>query len=141
MTATAPSGGTPEPRPDSGGNTTGRTTPDPAASGGTPPPTPVPPPPSRPPDVPARPSGTPDGEGEDREGFWRMVAEALGVAPGSSLRKRLITLAVLAAVASVVPFYDALVDHLLSDRKTEQANESNKEYDAGQQPFTVTVRP
>src|SRR5690606_11958263 len=50
-------------------------------------------------------------------------------------------LAVLAAVASVVPCYDALVDHLLSDRKTEQANESNKEYDAGQQPFTVTVRP
>ncbi|MER6622612.1 hypothetical protein [Streptomyces sp. NPDC000931] len=117
MTATAPTGGTPEPAPDTGANTTGDTT------------------------AQQPPAAAPAGESERGQGFWSMVAEACGVAPGSPLRKRLVTFLVLALVACGATFREAVFDFVLSDQRTAQANDSNKKYDAEQSPFTVSVRP
>lgn len=147
MTATAPSGGTPESRPDTTGNTTagtaeGTTSQPPAPAGAPPrapagasPPAAAPTPPSGPPDT-----GGGTG-GEPREGFWSIVVEALGLAPGSSRRRQVVTLLVVAVMTFVAVFRDTLVEYFTIERNVVEENDSNKKYDASQPPFTVTVRP
>ncbi|MFC9945117.1 hypothetical protein [Streptomyces pratensis] len=76
-----------------------------------------------------------------REGFGAIVAEALGLAPGASRRRRAVTLLVTAAIAFVAVFRDTLIDYVMIETNVARENESNEDYDADRAPFTVSVRP
>lgn len=145
MTATAPSGGTPEPGPNTAGDDDGGTTSGPAgqggASNGASPPAHVPPPPTRPPDVPPPPPASPGPGTVADDGLRAVLPEALGVPAGASRRKRRLWLAV-AAVSTVLGMLGgALLAYLMIEPSVTKENDSNKAYDAGQPPFTVSVQP
>lgn len=145
MTATAPAGGTPELRPNTTGITGGSTTPGPAGQSGTPggnsPPVPVPPPQTRPPDVPPPPPVSPGaGSGAD-DGLRTVLPEALGVPAGASRRKTRLWLSVAAVSAALGSLGGALLAYVMIGPSVTEENDSNKEYDASQPPFTVSVQP
>ncbi|MFD3733285.1 hypothetical protein [Streptomyces sp. NPDC058632] len=95
-----------------------------------------------PPTAPARPPRRTDaGEGDGpRESFASIVAETLGLAPGSSRRRRAVTLLVMLSLAFVAVFRDTLIGYVMIKPSVTKENDSNAEYDAGKAPFTVSVR-
>ncbi|WP_446045433.1 hypothetical protein [Streptomyces olivaceus] len=84
-----------------------------------------------------------DADGIDgaRESFASIVAETLGLAPGSSRRRRAVSLLVMLSIAFMAVFRDTLTGYLLIKPSVTRENESNAEYDANKAPFTVSVRP
>ncbi|MFK4213513.1 hypothetical protein [Streptomyces sp. NPDC030920] len=76
-----------------------------------------------------------------RESFTSIVAETLGLAPGSSRRRRAVTLLAMLSIALMVVFRDALTGYLMIKPSVTRENDSNAEYDANKAPFTVSVRP
>ncbi|GCB53135.1 hypothetical protein [Streptomyces sp. NL15-2K] len=133
MTTTGASGGRPEAQP---GGTDGALTEPVAAtgqsgdSGGSPP------------TAPAQPPRQAADEGDEpRESFGSIVAETLGLAPGSSRRRRVVTLLVMMAIAFVAVFRDTLIDYVMIKSSVAKENESNTQYDANKVPFTVSVQP
>lgn len=96
-----------------------------------------------PPALPAQPSRRNDADEGDgqRESFASIVAETLGLAPGSSRRRRAVTLLVMLALAFVALFRDTLIGYVMIEPSVTKENDSNAEYDAGKVPFTVSVRP
>ncbi|MDQ1007228.1 hypothetical protein QFZ82_001713 [Streptomyces sp. V4I23] len=132
MTATAPSGGTSESQPGGDGGTPAEPTGPSEDSGGSPS--------AGPARLPRQQSAAGAGS-EPREGLWSIVADTLGLTPGSSPRRRVVTLLVMVSIALVAVFRDALVDYGMTEWNVTRQNDSNKEYDASQQPFTVSVQP
>ncbi|MGV9559409.1 hypothetical protein [Streptomyces sp. NPDC003522] len=65
----------------------------------------------------------------------------MGLAPGSSRRRQVVTLLVVAVMTFVAVFRDTLVEYFTIERNVVEENDSHKKYDASQPPFTVTVRP
>ncbi|MFE1936348.1 hypothetical protein ACFW95_39375 [Streptomyces sp. NPDC059474] len=76
-----------------------------------------------------------------RESFASIVAETLGLAPGSSRRRRAVTLLVMLSIAFVAVFRDTLTGYLMIKPSVNRENAANEEYDASKVPFTVSVRP
>ncbi|MDV9186808.1 hypothetical protein R6L23_00905 [Streptomyces sp. SR27] len=76
-----------------------------------------------------------------RESFASIVAETLGLAPGSSRRRRAVTLLVMLSIALMAVFRDTLTGYLMIKPSVGWENDSNAEYDANKVPFTVSVRP
>ncbi|MGW3951873.1 hypothetical protein ACWEKM_13230 [Streptomyces sp. NPDC004752] len=76
-----------------------------------------------------------------RESFASIVAETLGLAPGSSRRRRAVALLVMLSIAFVAVFRDTLTGYLMVKPSVARENDSNAEYDANKVPFTVSVRP
>lgn len=89
---------------------------------------------------PPRQSDADEGNGA-RESFASIVAETLGLAPGSSRRRRAVTLLVMLSIAFVAVFRDTLTGYLMIKPSVTRENDSNAEYDANKVPFTVSVRP
>jgi len=145
MTATAPAGGTPEPRPRPAGSNEGSTSARPEGQNGSPdgtsPHAAVPPPPTRPPDVPPPPPASPGaGSGADDD-LRTVLPEALGVPAGASRRKRRLWLTVAAVSAVLGVLAGALLAYAMIGPSVTKENDSNKAYDASQPPFTVSVQP
>ncbi|MEU6663047.1 hypothetical protein [Streptomyces sp. NPDC046821] len=90
---------------------------------------------------PPRNSDADEGDGRPRESFASIVGETLGLAPGSSRRRRVVTLLVMLSIAFVAVFRDTLTDYLMIKPSVARENDSNTEYDADKVPFTVSVRP
>ncbi len=131
MTTTASSDGPPEPQSGSDGGAPAEPTGQSGDSGGDSP--------SDPAQLPQhRSSGT---EGGPRESIWAIVAEALGLAPGASRRRKVVLLLVTLAIGLLVVFRDTLIDYAMIKPNVARENDSNKEYDASQLPFTVSVQP
>lgn len=82
-----------------------------------------------------------DEDGTPRESFASIVTEALGLAPGSTRRRRAVTLLVMLAIACVAVFRDTLTGYLMISPSVARENDSNAQYDADKAPFTVSVRP
>lgn len=76
-----------------------------------------------------------------RESFASIVAETLGLAPGSSRRRRAVTLLVMLSIAFMAVFRDTLTGYLMIKPSVGRENDSNAEYEANKVPFTVSVRP
>ncbi|WP_159107516.1 hypothetical protein [Streptomyces rubrogriseus] len=89
---------------------------------------------------PPRQSDADEGNGA-RESFASIVAEALGLAPGSSRRRRAVALLVMLSIAFMAVFRDTLTGYLMIKPSVTRENDANKEYDANTVPFTVSVRP
>ncbi|MFE1775455.1 hypothetical protein [Streptomyces sp. NPDC059008] len=79
--------------------------------------------------------------GGPRESIWAIVTEALGLAPGASRRRKVVLLLVMVAIPLLVVFRDTLIDYVMIKPNVARENDSNKEYDASQLPFTVSVQP
>lgn len=131
MTTTASPDGTPEPQPGGDGDTPAEPTGRSVDSGG---------------DSPSAPaqlsqqSSADTGSGP-RESIWAIVAEALGLAPGASRRRKVVLLLVTVAIGLLVVFRDTLTGYVMIKPNVTRENDSNKEYDASQLPFTVSVQP
>lgn len=96
--------------------------------------------------APAAPAQSPQQSSADagngaREGFWAILAEFFGVAPGASRRRRVLWLLVVVVVGLGVVFRDTLIDYLMIKLNVTRENEANTEYDASKLPFTVSVQP
>ncbi|MFJ8768803.1 hypothetical protein [Streptomyces clavifer] len=89
---------------------------------------------------PSRQTDADEGNGA-RESFASIVAEALGLAPGSSRRRRAVTLLVLLSIAFMAVFQDTVTGYFMIKINVTRENDSNAEYDANKVPFTVSVRP
>ncbi|MEU8825429.1 hypothetical protein [Streptomyces sp. NPDC048636] len=89
---------------------------------------------------PPRQSDADEGNGA-RESFASIVAETLGVSPGSSRRRRAVTLLVMLSIAFMAVFRDTLTGYLMIKPSVTRENDSNAEYDANKVPFTVSVQP
>ncbi|MFF5715175.1 hypothetical protein [Streptomyces sp. NPDC012756] len=82
-----------------------------------------------------------DGGNGARESFPSIVAETLGLAPGSSRRRRAVTLLVMLSIAFMAVFRDTLTGYFMIKPSVTRENDANEEYDANKVPFTVSVRP
>lgn len=89
---------------------------------------------------PPRQSDADEGNGA-RESFASIVAETLGLAPGSSRRRLAVTLLVMLSIAFMAVFRDTLTGYLMIKPSVNRENDANEEYDANKVPFTVSVRP
>ncbi|MFP8905834.1 hypothetical protein [Streptomyces atacamensis] len=70
-----------------------------------------------------------------------MTSEVLGMDPGASRRRKIRWLSVTAVLGALGVLGATLWDHYMIQPNVARENESNKKYDAAQQPFTVSVRP
>ncbi|WP_310726707.1 hypothetical protein [Streptomyces sp. N2A] len=131
MTTTASSDGPPEPQPGGDGGAPTEPTGQSGGSGGDSS--------SAPAQLPQQSSAAT--EGGSRESIWAIVADAMGLAPGASRRRKVVLLLVTIAIGLLVVFRDTLIDYVMIKPNVTRENDSHKEYDASQLPFTVSVRP
>ncbi|MFG1807809.1 hypothetical protein [Streptomyces sp. NPDC049040] len=129
---TEPAEETPEPQPGADGGTPPESASESGTTGGDPPATPA---------AESPPQNSAASESPPRESLRAITAEVLGVAPGASRRKKVIWLLVTAAAALLGVAGVVVRDYLLIKPSVSRENESNKAYDAAQQPFTVSVQP
>ncbi|MBM7167600.1 hypothetical protein JQK87_04095 [Streptomyces sp. G44] len=130
MTASASTGGTPEPRPRGGEHSV----PEPTGRQGGSDPTapsaahqPVP-------------HGSPDTGGGADESLGAITFEALGADPAASRRKKTLWLSVTATVGFLSVLGGTLLGYYMIKPNVTRENESNKGYDASQAPFTASVQ-
>lgn len=132
MTTTASSDGTPEPQTsgDGGGAAPGGLGGPSGDSGG------------------SQPSATGETQWRRRLDAWRrlpgrvwaIVAQVIGVSPGTSRRRQVVTVFVMVSLALLGVFRDTVVEYFMTKANTTRENDANRDYDASQAPFTVSVQ-